>query len=285
MEDVSKGQQNPPGFNLFVVEDLWYEPTVTPTPTPRPIDASESQEAIRWLREFQPLPDHLLVIVGVSYLDQSLRRLLAAAMINEPSATDEFLDDADVSTLSARIRLARCLGLISRPTAQMLHRLRKIRNDFAHSPRPLSFDDSSIKDRVQSLPNTGMSDVLGEPALRNRFVGILLSIELVLKVRWQNTVNANPARTSLMECEFMEDGERRAFFSQVKQWQSQQKARAAPESAGVESSTETTPPGGPPWIKPATVGSACSILAASEQASNDAAVRDVKIERSSDKGS
>lgn len=246
---------------LFLVQDIWCEFAPSALQPPKPLDAEMGREELRWLREFEILPDHLLVVVGVSYLDEALQRLLSRAMIDEPEAA-ELLGDADALTLSTRIRLAHCLGLISRPCMLKLHQLRKIRNAFAHASRPLSFDDEMVRDRIESLPQTSIADVLEGPTLRRRFVGLLLTLELVLKTRWQHSDHAPPARISLNECELMQEREAREFFARVNRWQQEQLATQT--SRGPESKAEAHPPPAPdyraPKVFPAHVGTTALIL-------------------------
>ncbi|MCA9279778.1 MAG: hypothetical protein H6815_09350 [Phycisphaeraceae bacterium] len=246
--------QHQPAF--FVIEDIWYEPEQPLNEPLKQLAPERQKEALRWLSEFHELPDHLVVVVGVSYLEQSLNRLLSSSMIDDPQASKGLLEDRDALTFSTCIQLAYCMGLISRPTSQALGQLRKIRNQFAHAARPLSFDDDTVKDRVRSLPETVLSQVLGPPDLRNRFIGLLLSVELVLKVRWQHSMNLRPAKLSLLECEFLERNERQKLFARILQWQEQNRIK----TDGTTSTKSFPSKDGLPMIYPAAPSAEVIVL-------------------------
>jgi len=53
--------------------------------------------------------------------------------------------------MASRIELAYRVACISSKLRDSLHIVRKLRNDFAHLSRPISFDDQSVRDRTVNL--------------------------------------------------------------------------------------------------------------------------------------
>jgi mannitol operon repressor len=107
-------------------------------------------------QEFQQETPRAAVIVGASFLDAHLRKLIANFLIADKKEIDEFLGsdgnaERPLSTFSARIRGAYCLGLISKDEYHDLNIVRKIRNKFAHRLHDLSFDDQEIVSWCQAL--------------------------------------------------------------------------------------------------------------------------------------
>ncbi|AIK68518.1 putative transcriptional regulator [Mesorhizobium phage vB_MloP_Lo5R7ANS] len=56
-----------------------------------------------------------------------------------------------LATFSSRIHIAEALGLIEKPLAKELHKLRAIRNLFAHSSRSLHFEDEEVAELLAKL--------------------------------------------------------------------------------------------------------------------------------------
>ena len=103
------------------------------------------------LAERHPRP---LVIVGASKVDHLLAEILVSFLlpkIAKEKQPDELLDgDTPLSTLSARIKICRRLGLIDSSLYSALEVLRKIRNYSAHS---VSFDHSKspVREHIGEL--------------------------------------------------------------------------------------------------------------------------------------
>jgi len=89
-------------------------------------------------------------IVGAALLDHLLEQVLRHHMIGKP---EESLFGAygPLSSFSAKIDIAKSLGILTAGESADLHRVRKIRNAFAHSLDDLSFRDRSIQNHVHQL--------------------------------------------------------------------------------------------------------------------------------------
>lgn len=89
-------------------------------------------------------------IVGAALLDHLLEQVLRHHMITKPEET-LFGAYGPLSSFSAKIDIAKSLGILTAGEASDLHRVRKIRNAFAHSLEDLSFRDTSIRSHVRQL--------------------------------------------------------------------------------------------------------------------------------------
>ena len=107
-------------------------------------------ESRRLLREVSETNDRAAAITAAAVVDDLLHLLLRGSMLKDDKTVGELLD-VDSFTFSIRIDLCYSFGLISELERRDLHIVRKIRNDFAHSWTPVSFDDPGTRDRCRSL--------------------------------------------------------------------------------------------------------------------------------------
>jgi mannitol repressor len=101
--------------------------------------------------QFRAESDRAAAILAVSFLDNNLRRMLLAYMVDHPRGRDFFESDRPLATFSSRITLAFGLGLLSPDTFSDLNLIRKIRNHFAHSEEAATFDSSPSRDWCAEL--------------------------------------------------------------------------------------------------------------------------------------
>lgn len=112
----------------------------------------ELQLFTQWHEEFSGESDRAAVILGAAKLDLSLRELLVGRLLPNASGQDELFDtDKPISTFSARINVAYRLGLIDKQFSNLLHLVRRIRNDFAHEAVGAELGAGSHRDRVRLL--------------------------------------------------------------------------------------------------------------------------------------
>jgi DNA-binding MltR family transcriptional regulator len=108
--------------------------------------------AIRITEELKDESDRGVVLVSAAFLDELLEELLRAHFISDSKITDELLSNSGpLGSFSARSKLAYCLDLIHETQFRDLETVRKIRNEFAHSHRPATFDSDRIRDLCQNL--------------------------------------------------------------------------------------------------------------------------------------
>lgn len=113
--------------------------------------------------------DRAVAILGAALVDSQLRACLLKKFDGK-SYVEKALDGREfLSTFSARITATRMLGLFSDRLADDLTIIRKIRNDFAHSPLAIGFSTQSIVARCKKLTVPDLNVVpLGETADEGR---------------------------------------------------------------------------------------------------------------------
>jgi mannitol operon repressor len=112
--------------------------------------------------------DRACAIVAASMLENMLETVIVRSMV--PGTTDALLGAyAPLSTFRGKIDLALAMGLIGKSEAHDLNRVRKIRNSFAHSLEPLSFDRSPVREHVQQLVLSAASVTGKAQPPRNEF--------------------------------------------------------------------------------------------------------------------
>lgn len=89
--------------------------------------------------------DRACALMAAAFLDDQLKELLSANFVDDKSVRNRLLDQrGPLATFSSRIDMAYALGLIGKKALYDLNILRKIRNEFAHTAAPLSFEDVKI---------------------------------------------------------------------------------------------------------------------------------------------
>jgi len=99
-----------------------------------------------FLTEFQEETDRAAAVLGPAMLDQLLKDLLDSTFVSAESAKELTGKMMPIGTFSSRITLAYAIGLITSEEAKDLHRMREIRNRFAHRLHGLSFATQAIRD-------------------------------------------------------------------------------------------------------------------------------------------
>jgi len=100
-------------------------------------------------------PDRGAALVGVAYLDDTLRSVLRDYLVQDTRILDCIFDrSGTAATFSAKIDLAYSVGLLHRMQFNDLHTMRKIRNEFAHSWDDISFQTDNIKQLCFNLEHS-----------------------------------------------------------------------------------------------------------------------------------
>ena len=90
-----------------------------------------------------------------AFVDEELRKLIAARLVDDQKLVEQLLSqNGPLGAFSARIDFTYAIGLLGKNIHRDLHLVRKIRNDFGHSPEVISFDDASLSDRCKELHHT-----------------------------------------------------------------------------------------------------------------------------------
>jgi len=111
-----------------------------------------SADTKRIVNDLQLEEDRGAVLVGVAFLDDVLDALLRAVLIDDSRTVDKLLKyPGPVCTFAARCDLAYSMGLLNAKMYSDLRIMRKIRNEFAHSHRPVRFTQAKIENRCREL--------------------------------------------------------------------------------------------------------------------------------------
>jgi mannitol operon repressor len=104
-----------------------------------------------FLDEFQTETDRAAAVLGAAYAEELLRSLLTRRFVDDGEYVKELTQrGGPISSFSARISLGYAIGLTS-GDASDLHRLRGIRNDFAHKLHGITFATQSVADRCREF--------------------------------------------------------------------------------------------------------------------------------------
>jgi len=112
------------------------------------------------------LDERGLVLSLAAFAEDALGLLLKAFML-PTDATHQLLEgfNAPLGTFSSRIKAAYSLGLIAKDQFEDLEHLRKIRNEFAHSWRTISLENSKIAAHVNAINYSSIDDNFPETPL------------------------------------------------------------------------------------------------------------------------
>jgi DNA-binding MltR family transcriptional regulator len=98
------------------------------------------------------LDERGVVLALAAFAEEALGDLIEAFLISGDPAK-QLLEgfNAPLGTFSARIKMSYSLGLITKRQHADLDRLRRIRNEFAHSWEPMSFNDQKVASHISAL--------------------------------------------------------------------------------------------------------------------------------------
>lgn len=94
--------------------------------------------------------DRSIAVVAGALLETLIENLLRK-VLNPSTHNVLFNGYGPLSTFSAKIDVAFAIGVLSATEHADLHRIRRIRNEFAHELKPLSFSVSPLCDHVAQL--------------------------------------------------------------------------------------------------------------------------------------
>lgn len=106
-------------------------------------------------KDDSPSHDRTLAIVAAVYIEDSLRNAIAKHLnpyrVNEYQSLIFTDDQAPLSGLASRTRMAFALGVIVEAMRKDLTLIRGIRNAFAHTPSAVTFNTPVVRDAVEAL--------------------------------------------------------------------------------------------------------------------------------------
>lgn len=98
-------------------------------------------------------PDLAAAITGAALAETGLERLLLVKMrtLGKEEKERLFGVRGPLGSFDAKIQVACAFGLVTAPLAEELHTVRNVRNVFAHSRYPLTFEDPTLADAVLAM--------------------------------------------------------------------------------------------------------------------------------------
>lgn len=121
-------------------------------------NASEAlKRSFELVKEIESQTDRGAAIVGAAWLEEELSAAIQAFLHYDPKSSPRLFGRAGaLSTFSAKIDLARVLGMCTTAIASDLHIIREVRNEFAHSVlskdnNSISFETPNVRDRCFAL--------------------------------------------------------------------------------------------------------------------------------------
>ncbi|HBN9510204.1 TPA: transcriptional regulator [Pseudomonas aeruginosa] len=132
-------------------------------------------------RYLNDLDDRGLVLSVAAFAEDSLGSLIKA-YFRPVKTTSELIDgfNAPLGTFSSRIKISYSVGLLGEQQFNDLERLRKIRNLFAHTWKPITFEDKRISEHIRKLNYSNISEKFPE-SLREKFVSSMSGMLIELR--------------------------------------------------------------------------------------------------------
>jgi len=157
-------------------------------PVSKPLDEKEDDyfgELNLLTRLLRDLDDRGLVLSLSAFAEDSLGTLLMAFMLPSEAST-KLLEgfNAPLGTFSARIKAAYSLGLINKSQFDDLERLRKIRNEFAHTWQSIEISKPNISSLIKRMNFSHIDDHFPETPtekLRSSITCLLLELRSMVK--------------------------------------------------------------------------------------------------------
>lgn len=135
--------------------------------------------------------DRASALMAAAYLEECLAKLITAFMVDDKKIASQIMShNGSMGTFSSKIDVAFMIGLISISVHRDMHILRKIRNDFAHIAKPMSFSDHKISSRCSEF-HTSQLPPVGIPA-RSQFNRAMMVAALEISARTITTTHLVP---------------------------------------------------------------------------------------------
>lgn len=140
-------------------------------------------------RSLADLDERALILTVSAFAEDTLGDLLSAFML-PLDASNQLLTgfSAPLGTFSARIKAAYALGLLTKNQFNDLEHLRKIRNEFSHTWKPITLDNQSIAGHIKALCFSALDDKYPTtPLIKLRTSLSALLIELQININLLKT--------------------------------------------------------------------------------------------------
>jgi hypothetical protein len=124
--------------------------------------------------------DRGCALMAAAYLDERLGDLLKSFFVHNDKVINKMFDfNGPFGTFSSRIDSAYALGLLPENVRKDIHLVRKIRNDFAHVSKPITFNDEPMASRCNELYIHGKDN---DSRARGKFTRSMMTAVGVIEV-------------------------------------------------------------------------------------------------------
>jgi DNA-binding MltR family transcriptional regulator len=130
-------------------------------------------------------------ITGGVFLEEKLKEAIEKQWpkISKTLRNELFTGFGPLATFSAKIKLAKAMGVLSVSAKADCDKIRLIRNEAAHIGTPFSFNDAKIAKRIDTIECMRQfpPDIASDSDRRNRFTAAIkyLTSYLFLQVEWK----------------------------------------------------------------------------------------------------
>lgn len=131
----------------------------------------EMRDLSEFLNEFNKESNRGAALNAAAVLDDWLENILRSFFADNKSGKELISGfNAPLGTFAAKVAAAHALGLLQDNEFQEITLVRKIRNEFGHSWRCVSFESEKIVALVNQLPWCGPVELEEESTSRARFI-------------------------------------------------------------------------------------------------------------------
>lgn len=122
--------------------------------------------------------DRGAVLMSAAFLDDKLKELIQKRLVHDTKVGRRAFEfNGPLGTFASRIDFAYLLGILPKNAWKDLHLIRKIRNEFAHSAAPLTYENEKVKSLCDRLVFHGVKDVAEAGSkFRRSVVGLLTHV-------------------------------------------------------------------------------------------------------------
>ena len=139
----------------------------------------EMRDLSEFLTEFNKESDRGATLNAAAVLDDWLEKIIESFLCDNKSAKDLVSGfNAPLGTFSSKASAAHAFGLIEDNEFREISLIRKIRNEFGHSWKGVSFESDKVAHLTSQLPWCGPAELENESNARQRFnfaIAILLT--------------------------------------------------------------------------------------------------------------
>lgn len=112
----------------------------------------DSDDDIEIVEELNRMPDRAAAIIASGFLERVLEDTVRLHFNKDKTTQEKFFRGlGPLSSFSAKIDLAYLMNFYDKRWHKCLHSIRKVRNEFSHTPKPLTFDSKEIREAGSSL--------------------------------------------------------------------------------------------------------------------------------------